>query len=170
MFEDVERIEKTNEDLLLSPREAKKVDKAISALHEVFDESFKRLFLPLPREASSMGSGKDRVYLLGFGSTLIRGNGSANIHVQPLCRFQPERIIIPSDVARHFMITDVKVGKNSQFLSPGAIPALAFAEGMFGVRLRMDRVQISMFVTFSVSNIDYRSHNFQGVILGSTCE
>ena len=67
-------------------------------------------------------------YVLGFGWTEVKGNGSATINVQPQVSFHPERLVIPSTVAKDFLVTDVKIGPNSQLVSTGAVPALAFSE------------------------------------------
>jgi hypothetical protein len=111
-----------------------------------------------------------REFVIGLGSTAIPGNGSANIGVQPQVIFRPERIVIPSNIAPDFLITDIKVGKNSQLVSPGAIPSVVFVENAFGVRLKMDTAQIAQFITISVTNQNGQSRNFQGAIIGPAVE
>ena len=95
---------------------------------------------------------------------------SANINVQPQVIFRPERLVVPSNLAMDFLITDIKVGKNSQLVSTGALPAVMFTENAFGVRLRMDTAQISMFVTVSVTNQNPAARNFQGGLVGPAVE
>jgi hypothetical protein len=111
-----------------------------------------------------------REYALGLGSTSVAGSSSANINVQPQVIFRPERLVIPSNLAVDFLITDLKVGKNSQLVSTGALPAVMFTEVAFGVRLKMDTAQISMFVTVSVTNQNPAARNFQGGIIGPAVE
>jgi len=111
-----------------------------------------------------------REYALGLGSTAVTGNSSANINVQPQVIFRPERLVVPSNIAVDFLITDIKVGKNSQLVSTGALPAVMFTEQAFGVRLKMDTAQISMFVTVSVTNQNAQSRNFQGGLVGPAVE
>lgn len=111
-----------------------------------------------------------REYALGLGSTSVAGATSANINVQPQVVFRPERLVIPSNVGIDFLLTDIKVGKNSQLASTGAVPAVAFSEQAFGVRLKMDTAQVSMFVTVSVTNQNANARNFQGVIIGPAVE
>ncbi len=111
-----------------------------------------------------------REFVIGLGSTALLGLSSANISVQPQVIFRPERIVIPSNLAADFLITDVKVGKNSQLVSPGAIPAVVFVENAFGVRLKMDTAQIAQFITISVTNQNGASRNFQGAIIGPAVE
>jgi len=111
-----------------------------------------------------------REYALGLGSTSVSGSSSANINVQPQVIFRPERLVIPSNLAVDFLITDIKVGKNSQLVSTGALPAVMFTEVAFGVRLKMDTCQISMFVTVSVTNQNPSARNLQGGIVGPAVE
>jgi hypothetical protein len=111
-----------------------------------------------------------REYALGLGSTSVAGNSSANINVQPQVIFRPERLVVPSNIAVDFLITDIKVGKNSQLVSTGALPAVMFTENAFGVRLKMDTAQISMFVTISVTNQNPNARNFQGGLVGPAVE
>jgi hypothetical protein len=111
-----------------------------------------------------------REYALGLGSTTVAGQSSANINVQPQVIFRPERLVVPSNIAVDFLITDIKVGKNSQLVSTGALPAVMFTENAFGVRLKMDTAQISMFVTVSVTNQNPAARNFQGGLVGPAVE
>lgn len=111
-----------------------------------------------------------REYALGLGSTSVAGSSSANINVQPQVIFRPERLVVPSNLAVDFLITDIKVGKNSQLVSTGALPAVMFTEVAFGVRLKMDTCQISMFVTVAVTNQNPAARNFQGGIVGPAVE
>lgn len=113
---------------------------------------------------------QSREFALGLGSTSVAGNSSANINVQPQVIFRPERLVVPSNLAIDFLITDIKVGKNSQLVSTGALPAVMFTEVAFGVRLKMDTCQISMFVTISVTNQNPAARNFQGGIVGPAVE
>src|ERR1700690_4337944 len=111
-----------------------------------------------------------REFVIGLGSTALPALSSANIAVQPQVIFRPERIVIPSNLAADFLITDIKVGKNSQLVSPGAIPAVVFVENAFGVRLKMDTAQIAQFITISVTNQNGAARNFQGAIIGPAVE
>lgn len=111
-------------------------------------------------------SEQPREYALGFGSTAVPGKSSANIGVQPQVIFRPERLVIPASIAEDFLITDIKVGKNSQLVSTGAIPASAFTSRSEATRMKMDTAQISMFVTISVTNISKKMKFFQAVLFG----
>ena len=111
-----------------------------------------------------------REYALGFGSTAVQGKSSANINVQPQVIFRPERLVIPASIAEDFLITDIKIGKNSQLVSTGAFPASAFTSRSETARMRMDTAQISMFVTISVTNTSKKMKLFQAVLFGLPME
>jgi hypothetical protein len=113
---------------------------------------------------------KSREYILGFDSTAIPGSTSANITKRPQVIFRPERILIPSSVGVDFQVTDVKVGKNSQFSASGEVPAVVFAETAFGVRLKMDTCQVSMDITISVRNTNAAQRNFTAAVIGPAVE
>lgn len=110
----------------------------------------------------------ERMVVVGLGSTYVQGLSSANIRMQLQVIFRPERLVIPSSIAPDFLITDIKVGRNSQFVSSGAVPAVLFAESALGVRLKMDTAQISMFMMISVTNQNLHGKNFQGVLIGQS--
>ncbi len=89
---------------------------------------------------------------------------------EELVIFRPERILIPSSVGVDFQVTDVKVGKNSQFSASGEVPAVVFAETAFGVRLKMDTCQVSMDITISVRNTNAAQRNFTAAVIGPAVE
>jgi len=115
-----------------------------------------------------------RRMVLGLGSTSVRSGQWANICVQPQCPFRPDGLVIPSFVAQHFRLVDLKVGKNSQAnlfdglkdLGPMSVSALHFTEVSERAPVRMDQAQVAMFVTVVVENVSDRLQNFQGVITG----
>jgi len=111
-----------------------------------------------------------REYALGLGSTSIAGKSSARINVKPQLIFRPERLLVPSWLAMDFLVTDLRIGRRSQLVPKGAIPAVMFTENAFGVRLRMDTAHPSMFITISLANLNRSARNFQGAIIGPAVE
>jgi hypothetical protein len=103
---------------------------------------------------------------VGLGSTLVYGISSANINVQPSEDFHLDRLIISSAVAKYFLVTDIKVGGESQFQSPGCIPGLSFTEGVFAIKLKGSLAKRRQFITVSVTNQAPNGCNFQGVLIG----
>lgn len=114
---------------------------------------------------------KSREFPIGFDSvTDVLAGATATITTRPQIIFRPERIIVPAAVAVFFQIVDVKVGKDSQLVAAGNIPAATFAETAFGVRLKMDTVQISQDLILIVTNIDVANHRFQASMIGEAVE
>jgi hypothetical protein len=95
---------------------------------------------------------RDRVMIVGLGRTDVPPKQACNISTQPYARFQANRLIIPSAIVQHFDVTDMKVGKNSQIRTTGAMPAELFSEEVVVPDLRLDPCDPSRFLTLSVLN------------------
>lgn len=114
---------------------------------------------------------KSREFPIGFDSVgTIAAGATATLTQRPQIIFRPERIVVPAAVAAFFQINDVKVGKNSQLVSSGAIPAATFSETAFGVRLKLDTVQVSQDLILIVVNIDVAARRFLAAIIGESVE
>ncbi len=114
---------------------------------------------------------KSREFPIGFDSvTTIAAGAAATLTQRPQIIFRPERIVVPAAFAAFFQITDVRVGKNSQLVSAGALPAATFSENAFGVRLKMDTVQISQDFILVVLNFDVAAHRFMASVIGESVE
>lgn len=113
---------------------------------------------------------KSREYVIGFDTTSVAAGATASPSKRPQVLFRPERIVIPSNIALDFVVVDVKVGKNSQFVQSGEVPAVVFTEGSFGVRLKMDTVQVSMDLTLTVRNTSGNTRNFTAAVIGPAVE
>jgi hypothetical protein len=78
-----------------------------------------------------------RRQLLPFGDTGTLASGSSiDLLGNPQVPFKPERLVIQETTTTgSAVVTDIKVGKNSQFISAGAFPASLFQgnsnEGLF---------------------------------------
>jgi hypothetical protein len=110
------------------------------------------------------------LYGLSLGKTHVDGHCLAYITASPSVTFHPERLIVPKDIAVDFLVNEIRVGKNSQLMSVGALPAVMFTEKAVGVRLRMDAVPPSMLVTIGVTNQSPDARCFRGTLVGSTVE
>lgn len=73
--------------------------------------------------------------------------------------FRPVWLVINDEAAKHLVITDLKVGKNSQLVSVGCLPGALFAESRLDcvlgskMRLALDAVHPGWFVHLSVQSI-----------------
>lgn len=112
-----------------------------------------------------------RRFPLGFVSngTILAGD-SATITSRPQVLFKGERLVVPSDVAGDFVIDDVKVGKDSQFVAEGAIPARVLQENAVDVYFELDTAQISQDISISVTNIGGAPRTFRAALIGKAAE
>ena len=111
-----------------------------------------------------------RELLLGFGPTSIAGGNTSVFTTQPQLPFRPSRFVIPAATVANFSVNDLKIGKNSQFLSSAAVPAAVFSELAVGVALAMDAAQIAQDIVLSVTNVDALPHRFTAAMIGESCE
>jgi len=114
---------------------------------------------------------KSRVFPLGFESAeAIDAGDSVTITSRPQVLFRGERLVVPSDIAGDFVIDDVKVGKDSQFVAEGAIPARILQENAVDVGFQLDTAQISQDISISVTNIGGAPRTFRAALIGSAAE
>lgn len=114
---------------------------------------------------------KGRQLILGFSSTgTVAAGATVDIIQRPQLTFRPERIFIPAAIGANFNVADLRIGKNSQFLSAGAVPGAVFSETSFGVRLKMDTCQIAQDIDLRVTNISAGALNFFAAMIGDSVE
>jgi hypothetical protein len=106
----------------------------------------------------------------GLGATDIRPGEYCNITVRPHIAFRSERLVVPSTIADHFDVIDIKVGYNSQLLSPGSIPAKQYTEKVPQSSEKVlcrDVCQPSVFHTVAVCNNSSKTQVFTGAMVGT---
>jgi hypothetical protein len=121
---------------------------------------------------TTRGPTKSREFPIGFdsGPVLIVAGAATQIISRPQVPFRPERFVVPSDIAGSFTIDDIKVGKDSQLVATGPIPARIFEEGSFGVRLSMDTAQVANDITVSATNVSLAAARFRAAMIGTAVE
>lgn len=121
---------------------------------------------------STRGPTKSREYPLGFdsGATLILAAAAGTITQRPQVPFKGKRIAVAASTAASFVITDIRVGKNSQLVASGNIPAETFAQTAQGVSMSLDTCQVSMDLQILVSNISLAPARFLATIIGDAVE
>lgn len=113
---------------------------------------------------------KARQYAMPLDSVVtVAAGATAIINSQPQVLFRPERLVIDQN-ANSWLINDLRVGKNSQFVSAGALTGAAFAAGAFGVRLKCDTAQISQIISVSITNNSGGALRFLAVLFGDAVE
>jgi hypothetical protein len=108
----------------------------------------------------------------------IEPHSAANLIITPPINspFLPAWFSIPDEIARHFLLTNVKIGKNSQLISIGCLPASLFAESMLA-RIDLDEIGLSSMehlvpnstrdtITLSVTNTSDLPQKITADVLG----
>ena len=114
---------------------------------------------------------KGRYWPLGFDSVnTIAAGATAIIESSPQVEFRPERLVVPTSISGNFLISDLKVGKNSQFISNDPIPAESFEPDAADVVLRMDSAKISQVIALTVENISGAPSRFYASLMGPAIE
>jgi hypothetical protein len=114
-----------------------------------------------------------REYPLGFESITPGGiapGASEVVRADPQISFRGERLVIPSDISLFFSLDDIIIGKNSQFVSSGAVPASAFSEVAVGVRLNLDTANVGNLISLRVRNIGPDPLVFRATLIGTGVE
>ncbi len=119
-----------------------------------------------PRGTTWKRRGTGREYVLGLQRATIAAGATATIVVRPFGTYRPTRFILPRDIARFFDIIDIKVGNNSQFISPNAINGSLFADDAFPMELNFDIVMPAMDLAVTALNRSHAGLDFIGTFLG----
>ncbi len=117
------------------------------------------------------GPDKAREQFLGLDSvTTIAAAATVNVTSRPQVTFRPDRLVIAATVAASFLINSFFIGRNNQSIGNVAVPAEAFTQGAFGVRLKLDTAQISQDVVLNVTNTSAGALRFNAVLIGPSVE
>lgn len=114
---------------------------------------------------------KARDYPLSLDSvTTIAAAATASITTRPQVLFRAERLVIGNAIAPSFLVNDLKIGKNSQFVNAGSLPGEAFSNLSVGVTLKMDTAQVGNDIVINVTNTSAGALRFVAALMGSAVE
>jgi hypothetical protein len=120
--------------------------------HQAFDPSYFQQILPVTE-------------------TAIVASGQADISVQPQRGFRPMRIVVPSTIGPLFKVSNVSVGQDPQFVSPGVVYCEVMSEVAVGVGLKGTKAHLGNLVTVTAINRDTANTNtFSATIFGITSD
>jgi len=115
---------------------------------------------------------------LVFPFTVIGPGCIGLISAQPQVPFRPSRLAVDPACASQVSIVDLRVGKNSFFISCGGAPGTLFPPLPIGLSeqdlaryeqllsLKIDTCQISQYLSLSVENHSEREVNFRAMFWG----
>jgi hypothetical protein len=114
---------------------------------------------------------KSRQYPLGLNSAAaIAAGASLTISSQPQETFRPERYAVASSIAASFVVNDIKIGKNSQFLTFDVVPAEVFSNLAVGVDMKLDTANLGNLISVTVTNISAAASFFYSSLIGTVIE
>ena len=117
------------------------------------------------KEATDMD---DNLVRLKISPGSVSGSGSSNFDVlRTGPSFKLLGLEIPDAVADVFMITDLKVGKDSQLISPACFPASFFAVSSRREQLGLGVAHNNSYLRVSVTNMRAGEQVFEGSFVGS---
>ncbi len=124
-----------------------------------------------PTLAVEKGYTKARRFPFGLQADGVTPAGApGSVTRRPQTPIKVQRLVIPSFIAPAFVITDVKVGKDSQLVGSDPIPAITFAENAVAVELTGDTANVGHDVTIAFANISGAPQQFRAVIIGAAVE
>lgn len=124
-----------------------------------------------PTLAVNTGYTKARVFPFGFQADAPTPAGQpGSVTRRPQTPIKIRRLVIPSVIAPAFVITDIKVGKDSQFVGSDPIPGETFAPQSVAVELTGDTANVGHDVTISFANISGAAQLFRAVLIGPAVE
>jgi len=101
---------------------------------------------------------------------IMPGVGAIDIVSRPQICFRGERLVIPSTIAQHFSIIDIKVGNRSQLANSTALPAMTFCENAIGVRLALDTAVVAQDIALVVENDSRDEQTFTAALIGTAIQ
>ncbi len=112
-----------------------------------------------------------RLFPLGFVQLAVAAASTATITSRPQILFRPQRIVIPTSVGTNFVITDIRIGKDSQLVQATELPAEIFSPVAVGVMLTLDTAQQGCDVSLTVRNTDGANpHDFRATMFGAAVQ
>jgi hypothetical protein len=118
-----------------------------------------------------------REFAIGFGPTspAVNPNQTVIVAAQPQIIFRGSRLVVPSvfgtsTVAANFTINDIRVGKDSQFVSAGPLPAIAYLENAVGTAMGLDTCNVGQLITLNVTNVGAAAEVFIATVFGTSVQ
>lgn len=114
---------------------------------------------------------KVREYPLPFDSVVpILAGATFTLPSNPQVLFRPDRLTVPSFLAPAFVLSDIKVGKDSQQVAAGNISCVVFAENAVGMKMKLGTAKPGMTITLIGQNISLAPARFLATMIGDAVE
>jgi hypothetical protein len=119
---------------------------------------------------------RPRLYPLGFNESGILASASSTVTSRPQIPFRPQRLVLPStvgsdDIAVNFVLSEIRVGKDSQLAQATLLPGIIFVETAVGIMMTLDTGQPANDIALSATNADTGgTHDFWAVMFGAAVD
>lgn len=110
---------------------------------------------------------KKRRYPLGLTPVVVNAGATAQILAAPQNIFRAERLVVPSDIAFDFGISDVKMGNQSQFVQNAEVPAAIFSEVAINTGVTFDTAEVGNQLSVTVRNKSAVNTEFTAAFIGT---
>lgn len=104
---------------------------------------------------------------LGFVPVSVGAGVSSQIPAAPQNLFRAERLVVPSDIAFDFGVTDIKVGNVSQLVQSAELPAAIFSEVAIDTNVSWDTAEVGNQISIVARNKSALAIDFTAALLGT---
>lgn len=104
---------------------------------------------------------------LGFVPVSVAAGVSSQIPAAPQNLFRAERLVVPSDIAFDFGVTDIKVGNVSQLVQSAELPAAIFSEVAIDTNVSWDTAEVGNQISIVARNKSALAIDFTAALLGT---
>lgn len=109
---------------------------------------------------------RERKVSVAVGPVEVEAGDRVEISVRPLIPFRPTSLMLDPNHCHDFVVDDVRVGHNSQFLTTSSIAGIFFAGGLEGLPVGIDQSVPGVDIMVSVTNVSGEKQIFQGALVG----
>jgi hypothetical protein len=119
---------------------------------------------------------RPRLYPLGFNTNGVLANGTSTTTSRPQIPFRPQRLVLPSivagqNIAQNFVLSEIRVGKDSQLAQSTQLPGIIFVETAVGIMMTLDTGQPANDIALASINKDGANpHDFWAVMFGAAID
>jgi hypothetical protein len=106
-----------------------------------------------------------RLATIGVGPEILAPGERRAIKIVPQLGFRPTTLLIDPQNGHLFVVEDVRIGKNSQFLTSGSVPGVLFCS-QGGLPVGLERAAPGQDITVHVTNSSDKEEIFRGALVG----
>jgi hypothetical protein len=109
-----------------------------------------------------------RVQVLGVPATVVGIGATETIEIKTQQLFIPKRFVVGDVIAPDFVINQIKIATQDQFLSSDGCPAEAFQSDAVDLSVEFDTLQPGNSLFLTVTNLNAAARTFRGAFFGTS--